>query len=32
MDLVFECRMLVFEWEEFGLESFWNCTSLFLYI
>jgi len=30
VNLVFECRMLIFEWEGFGLESFWNDTSLSL--
>jgi len=28
MDLAFGCRRIVFEWEGFGLESFWNDTSL----
>ena len=32
MDLVFECRRVVFEWEGFGLESFQNDTSLSPYI
>jgi len=31
VDLVFECRMLVFEWEGFGLESFQNYASLLLH-
>ena len=28
MNLVLKCRMLVFEWERFGLKSFWKDTSL----
>ena len=32
MDLVFELCMIVFEWDEFRLESFWNYTSLSLSI
>ena len=32
VDLAFECCSVVFEWEEFGLGSFWNDTSLSLYI
>ena len=28
VDLVFECRTLLFEWERFGLQSFQNDTSL----
>ena len=30
MDLVFDCRRVEFEQEEFGLKSFWKDTSLFL--
>jgi len=28
VDLVFECRKVEFEWEGFGIESFWKNTSL----
>ena len=28
MDLIFEYRMLVFEWEKFRLEFLRNCASL----
>ena len=30
VDLVFECLMLVFEWEGFGLKFFWKNTSLYV--
>jgi len=29
MNLAFGCRMVVFEWERFGLESFRNDTSVY---
>jgi len=32
VDLVFECWMLVFEWEGFGLESFQNYTHIYINI
>ena len=28
MDLVFKCHRVIFEWEGFGLESFWIDTNL----
>ena len=30
MDLVFECQILVFEWEGFELKSFWKDTSMYV--
>jgi len=32
MDLAFGCHRVVFEWELFDFESFWNDTSLSIYI
>jgi len=29
VDLVFECRSVEFEWEGFGLKSFWKDTSVY---
>ena len=32
MNLAFRYRRAVFEWEGFGLESFWNDTSIHTYM
>ena len=31
VDLAFRCPIVVLEWEGFGLEFFWNNTSLYIY-